>query len=132
MAFSSSLRRGSDWSADDDEDEDEVAGNIDYDVNEDEDEFGLPSLAKARRAARRAGGPSLDLSNHDRQLALPDTSLLETTGISGRPRANSSDIAEERGTPTYPVPRKSEGKILRPQYKEILRGLCITLFADLC
>lgn len=37
--------------------------------------------------------------------------------------SGSADIAEERGaTPTYPVPKKSEGKILRPQYKDILRG----------
>lgn len=41
---------------------------------------------------------------------------------SNRPRANSSDIAMERGPPTYPSAKKSEGKILRPQYKEILRG----------
>lgn len=41
---------------------------------------------------------------------------------SGRFRANSADIAEERGTPMYPTARKGEGKILRPQYKEILRG----------
>ncbi|BCR92352.1 GTPase-activating protein GYP1 [Aspergillus chevalieri] len=40
---------------------------------------------------------------------------------SGRFRANSADIAEERGTPIYPTARKGEGKILRPQYKEILR-----------
>ncbi|KAI9846676.1 MAG: GTPase-activating protein [Sclerophora amabilis] len=40
---------------------------------------------------------------------------------SGRLRANSSDIAEERGPPSYPTTRISEGKILRPQYKEILR-----------
>src|SRR6185295_1181294 len=33
----------------------------------------------------------------------------------------TGDIAEERGIPTYPSPKKSEGKILRPQYKEILR-----------
>ena len=132
MAYSSSLRRGSDWSADEDEDENEVTGNVDYALNEDEDEFGLPSLGNARRAARRAGGPSLDLSKHDRQIAHPDLSILDTAGISGRPRANSSDIAEERGAPTYPVPRKSEGKILRPQYKEILRGLCTTLSPDLC
>lgn len=39
-----------------------------------------------------------------------------------RPRANSADIAEERGPPTYPSAKKSEGKILRPQYKEILCG----------
>lgn len=41
---------------------------------------------------------------------------------SGLWRVNSGDIAEERGIPTYPTTtKKPEGKILRPQYKEILR-----------
>jgi hypothetical protein len=34
---------------------------------------------------------------------------------------DSGDIAEERGIPTYPTAKKVEGKILRPQYQEILR-----------
>lgn len=38
--------------------------------------------------------------------------------------SNSADIAVERPLPTYPMPKKSEGKILRPQYKEILQGRC--------
>ncbi|KAL1894717.1 GTPase-activating protein [Sporothrix stenoceras] len=40
---------------------------------------------------------------------------------SGRRYSNSADIAVERPAPSYPVPKKSEGKILRPQYKDILR-----------
>lgn len=43
-----------------------------------------------------------------------------------RPRANSSDIAEERGVSLYPLVKKSEGKILRPQYKDILKGKAST------
>lgn len=39
-----------------------------------------------------------------------------------RLRANSTDIAEERSSLTYPTANKSEGKILRPQYKDILKG----------
>jgi hypothetical protein len=35
--------------------------------------------------------------------------------------ANSGDIAEERGIPNYPTAKKTDSKILRPQYKEILR-----------
>ncbi|KAH8726438.1 GTPase activating protein-like protein GYP1 [Phaeosphaeriaceae sp. PMI808] len=67
--------------------------NHDWDQNEgdegdmfedDEDEFGLPSIANMRRK-------------------------------------DSGDIAEERGIPTYPTAKKVEGKILRPQYQEILR-----------
>lgn len=42
-------------------------------------------------------------------------------GFGPRRLSNSADIAIERPTPNYPVAKKSEGKILRPQYKEILR-----------
>jgi len=34
---------------------------------------------------------------------------------------DNGDIAEERGLPAYPSAKKPQGKILRPQYKEILR-----------
>jgi TBC1 domain family member 2 len=37
--------------------------------------------------------------------------------------SNSADIAIERPAPSHPTAKKSEGKILRPQYKEILRGM---------
>ncbi|KAB8345969.1 hypothetical protein FH972_023021 [Carpinus fangiana] len=33
----------------------------------------------------------------------------------------SGDMADERSLPTYPQPKQSQGKILRPQYKDILR-----------
>ena len=42
-------------------------------------------------------------------------------GFGPRRLSNSADIAIERPAPSYPVGKKSEGKILRPQYKEILR-----------
>lgn len=42
-------------------------------------------------------------------------------GLQTRRYSNSADIAVERPAPSYPVPKKSEGKILRPQYKDILR-----------
>lgn len=47
---------------------------------------------------------------------------LDVDSAGNRARANSFDIALERGPPSYPAAKKSEGKILRPQYKEILRG----------
>jgi hypothetical protein len=34
---------------------------------------------------------------------------------------DNGDVAEERTLPTYPSAKKVEGKILRPQYKDILR-----------
>ncbi|KAI9683663.1 MAG: GTPase-activating protein [Trizodia sp. TS-e1964] len=102
--------KNEDWDLDDDE---EPGMEYGYD-DEDEDEFGLPSVANIRRknkrqstrqardlAARRQGAGTLDLSR--------------------RVRSNSSDIAEERGQPNYPTAKKNEGKILRPQYKDILR-----------
>ena len=86
--------------------------------DEDEDEFGLPSIAHSRRVVRK---PSVELEE-ERHPALEKDLRLFGLGPTRRDRANSSDIAEERG-PTYPAMRKNEGKILRPQYKEILKGV---------
>ena len=90
-------------------------------LEDDEDEFGLPSIATSRRAARRAGGPSLELGDESRRALGREMGLLNIGHSANRARANSSDIAEERG-PVYPSAKRSEGKILRPQYKEILKG----------
>lgn len=107
------------WSRDPTEDEDEDdEDEIVYD--DDEDEFGLPSLASMRR---KKAAP-LKPKNIDPGGAMGGTSSSLGFGLAGnnRQRANSSDIAEERGTPMYPTARKSDGKILRPQYKDILQG----------
>ncbi|KAL8868908.1 MAG: hypothetical protein Q9174_004675 [Haloplaca sp. 1 TL-2023] len=109
---------------DDDESDDQPL----YDDMEDEDEFGLPSLSKMRREGKRI--PSRRLNN-DPGGSRPDSSFttgnLNAASTGNRARANSSDIAMERGPPSYPVAKKSEGKILRPQYKEILRDPANTL-----
>ncbi|KAL8947768.1 MAG: hypothetical protein Q9222_005989 [Ikaeria aurantiellina] len=116
------------WTADHVDYEDDADEQYYYDENNDEDEFGLPSLSSARRNKRRIptkksyndpGGYRSDRSNVTEKLGVPTAS--------NRPRANSADIAEERGPPTYPSAKKSEGKILRPQYKEILRDPAHTL-----
>ena len=109
------------WVAGDDEQDEGSGEQFDYKTNDDEDEFGLPSIANTRRAARRAGGPSLELNDETREALWVESSLFGTDILGGRVRANSSDIAEERG-PTYPSAKNNEGKILRPQYKDILRG----------
>ncbi|KAF3045097.1 GTPase-activating protein [Didymella heteroderae] len=89
--YTSFLRQSNnDWGADDDED-----GDIMFE--DDEDEFGLPSIANARRKGRRK------------------------EPAKGKDLGDSGDIAEERGIPSYPTAKKIEGKILRPQYQEILR-----------
>jgi hypothetical protein len=98
---------------DDEDDDDEIV----YD--DDEDEFGLPSLASMRR---KRSAP-LKSKNIDLSGGLGASSTLGYgLAASNRQRANSADIAEERGAPMYPVARKGEGKILRPQYKDILQG----------
>ncbi|EDN07110.1 hypothetical protein HCAG_03641 [Histoplasma mississippiense (nom. inval.)] len=107
---------GEDWSHDDDGFEDELL----YD--DDEDEFGLPSVTKMRKNAP---------ARPQRQLGVTDerggsksrsngSSALKCNLSPTRLRANSSDIAEERGILSYPTAKKTDGKILRPQYKEIL------------
>lgn len=105
------------------EDHGEMEEHLDYDLNVDEDEFGLPSIATSRRRVRRGGGPSLTSAEGERYLTNGNRLLLGSNLSTGRVRANSSDIAEERGTPNYPTAKTPEGKILRPQYKDILRGL---------
>ena len=115
------------WSTEAEAEEEDDDGVEEYYYNEnlDEDEFGLPSITSTRReVARRIpiskandpGGGMLRGMNGANSILKPQPS-------NGRARANSSDIAEERGVPSYPSAKKSEGKILRPQYKDILRGM---------
>ncbi|KAJ0296471.1 hypothetical protein COL5a_009075 [Colletotrichum fioriniae] len=101
-----------DWKAD--EDEEDMMGYED----DDGDDFGLPSLSNMKRrtrkkAAQHRSDPNGGLSPLNDSFGL---------GLHTRRYSNSADIAIERPAPTYPMPKKSEGKILRPQYKEILRG----------
>ena len=114
----------------DDDDNDDEESDIVYD--DDEDEFGLPSIASMRRKPAKSASVLRSTGVH------PGSGGRNSGGGHGEPggngasfgsglgtgrgRANSSDIAEERGAQMYPTARKGEGKILRPQYKEILRG----------
>lgn len=84
--------------------------------DDDGDDFGLPSLSNMKRrtkrmAAAHGGAPSQD-------NASPTGTPF---GSSARRYSDSADIAIERPVTTYPMPKKSEGKILRPQYKDILK-----------
>ncbi|KAH7326295.1 rab-GTPase-TBC domain-containing protein [Stachybotrys elegans] len=94
-----------DWKTD----EDEMMGYED----DDGDDFGLPSLSNMKRRTRR-----IATQNASDSGAL---SPAFEGSFSMRRNSNSADIAIERPAPTYPMPKKSEGKILRPQYKDILR-----------
>ncbi|KAL8806802.1 MAG: hypothetical protein Q9200_004904 [Gallowayella weberi] len=122
------LNRNHSWRADDANDVYDADEQYQYDDNDEEDEFGLPSLSSIRRNAKRIpatkayndpGGTRPENNNASMKLLATDAGA--------RPRANSSDIAEERGPPSYPTTKKSDGKILRPQYKEILRDPANTL-----
>ena len=133
-------RTNDDWNVnvnddDDDDENDEENGNPEKgsrNEDEDEDEFGLPSIASLRRkkkrsSANRSHDPGGGGSRYPVILGVPRKAGFGTdrlTPLSSKRISGSADIAEERGTIlTYPTPKKSEGKILRPQYKEILRGL---------
>ncbi|RYP92047.1 hypothetical protein DL770_001825 [Monosporascus sp. CRB-9-2] len=103
-----------DWNVDDVEGDDVY----EYDDDDDGDDFGLPSLSNMKRKSRRmvaAQGRTISEGN------LP--TLDNASAPSQRRYSNSADIAIERPAPTYPMPKKSEGKILRPQYKDILKDL---------
>lgn len=89
--------------------------------DDDGDDFGLPSLSSMKRRTRR-----IATQNKAESSTLSPTTEGPPNALSARRYSNSADIAIERPAPTYPMPKKSEGKILRPQYKEILKGLLIT------
>ncbi|KAG9234796.1 GTPase-activating protein-like protein gyp1 [Amylocarpus encephaloides] len=105
-----------DWNADEEGDDDDDYG---YD-NDDDDDFGLPSVSSMKRKTKKP--PSGNRTESGGNLASIGQALQGGYGGFGPRRlSNSADIAIERPAPSYPVAKKSEGKILRPQYKEILR-----------
>ncbi|KAI1054040.1 GTPase-activating protein [Fusarium irregulare] len=97
-----------DWKAD----EDDMMGYED----DDGDDFGLPSLSNMKRRTRR-----IATQNRAESSTLSPSAEGPSDSFLARRYSNSADIAIERPAPTYPMPKKSEGKILRPQYKEILK-----------
>ncbi|KAK0272274.1 GTPase-activating protein [Friedmanniomyces endolithicus] len=101
------------WEAEDGRDEEDA---LTYD--EDEDEFGLPSITSMRRKSKRLQSkPGKDqggiVSDHRKGTSSASASALWAL--------DNGDVAEERALPTYPSAKKIEGKILRPQYKDILQ-----------
>lgn len=84
--------------------------------DDDGDDFGLPSLSNMKRRSRR-------MATQNKANTGPLSPALDGTfGLGTRLHSDSADIAVERPSLTYPMPKKSEGKILRPQYKDILQG----------
>ena len=111
------------WSRDrlGEDDEEEEEEDIVYD--DDEDEFGLPSITSMRKKQSQSVGTSQPKPVDPGGGLAGNASTLGVGLGNNRQRANSSDIAEERGVPMYPTAGTGEGKILRPQYKEILKGM---------
>lgn len=92
------------------------ADDDDFLYDDDEDEFGLPSLESMRK--RRIA--------KERETAIRVGASDAGKNLSPKPleshlRSGSFDIAEERNPLAYPSAKKGEGKILRPQYKELLK-----------
>ncbi|CAD0095319.1 unnamed protein product [Aureobasidium mustum] len=88
------------------------------DFDEDEDEFGLPSIASMRRKGKRqVAKKKRDTGGSQSSL----TTVPSATATLASWSMNNGDIAEERSLPSYPTTKRSDGKILRPQYKDILR-----------
>lgn len=100
-----------DWKAD----EDEMLGYED----DDGDDFGLPSLSNMKRRSKRIA--TQNNRSEPWQEALSPVGDGSFGRVQARRYSNSADIAAERPASTYPMPKKSEGKILRPQYKDILK-----------
>ncbi|EEP76088.1 TBC1 domain family member 22A [Uncinocarpus reesii 1704] len=114
---------------DDGDNDDELA----YD--DDEDEFGLPSVTSMRKSKfhdlrrTRTTGSSLDnqtgSSTNGSSVLAPDIAGM-------RLRANSSDIAEERGTLSYPNAKASDeahsARISRiNKFKRLLQSSTVSL-----
>lgn len=111
---------GGAWSDGHDDDNQDDADEFAYD--DAEDEFGLPTLTKIRNPKKNSRSKAGSARNRSEKGTAGFPSLTPNVGDGIRLRANSSDIAEERSLLVYPTTKPSGGKILRPQYKDILRG----------
>jgi hypothetical protein len=112
-----------DWTADDgggdvEEEEENYANGL---VDDGDDDFGLPSISSTRKRKTKTTAEQYTPDPKGNLSPLGYGLQGGFGGLGSRRLSNSADIAVERPTPSYPVAKKSEGKILRPQYKEILR-----------
>lgn len=93
--------------------EDEL-GDEQLGFDEDEDEFGLPSIATMRRKGKRLSSRT-EKDPGGSQTSLPSRNNVKSPMNSWT--LDNGDVADTRAIPTYPSAKKAEGKILRPQYK---------------
>lgn len=87
--------------------------------DDEEDEFGLPSIASMQRKSKKSPLHNLEYTSQNAEKIGSSPNLVAPSKLQ-HVRSNSFDIAEERNPLSYPSASKGEGKILRPQYKEIL------------
>ncbi|KIW62729.1 hypothetical protein, variant 1 [Phialophora macrospora] len=112
---------GESWDVDicgdpEEEDDDDLV------YEDDEDEFGLPSITSMRRKrSRKTKTLKVDQISYPSLLQTTSAPALAPSPFAHPVRSNSFDIAEERNPLAYPSAKKGEGKILRPQYKDILK-----------
>ena len=71
---------------------------------------------RRKKSKKKANGSSVDMAS---SMAGPNK--ISDPYFKGHSRLESGDISEERNLPIYPSTRPGQGKILRPQFKEILR-----------
>lgn len=103
----------------------------DYDINvggiedldDEEDEFGLPTIDRQRKAPSARSTQFSPDSETEAQARI-DRDMAKLGIVKPAKRgANSGDISEVREGPAiYPTMKKIDEKILRPQYKDILKG----------
>lgn len=98
-------RTNDDWKMDAGDDYDDYG-------DDDGDDFGLPSLSNTKRRNTRRIAEEQEKSGTHSAVGSP---------LGVRHFEHTGDIAIERPGSVYPISKKSEGKILRPQYKDILR-----------
>ncbi|POS83264.1 RabGAP/TBC [Erysiphe pulchra] len=93
----------------------------DYDYGDEEgDDFGLPRMMiiQHRKESKVSKKPK-DSGEQEVYRGMRSQKQKSTINFSRR-QSNSADIAIERPMPSL-IAKKCEGKILRPQYKDILR-----------
>ena len=74
-----------------------------------------------RKKSRKNKNLKADQISYPSLLQTASVPALAPSHFAPPVRSSSFDIAEERNPLAYPAAKKGEGKILRPQYKDILR-----------
>lgn len=93
-----------------------------YDYRDEEgDDFGLPRMMNIQRSKEKMASKKHKASAEQDTYLGVTSQKQKSTKYTSRRQSNSADIAIERPNPSFQTAKKCEGKILRPQYKDILR-----------